>query len=279
MASGRTIASFRPRVWLLGLAIVPLLSWAADSDQALSTIIVTATRRPTLIQDEPLRVEAVPAEEIEENLVLPLAGLHPERAITTSLDAKWNARGWDVNLSVFDSEIRDALTALPGEGEKFEIVNGAGPRRAPGAEVLIGYVAGALQAIASWSYLHATEEVTPGARQDAPLVPRQAAEIGAILEDETRGRVGLEVGYTGRQALEYDPYRTVSPGFVELNALGELRFGEIAVFLNAINLTDVRQTHYDPLLRPSLGPGGNPITDVWAPLDGLTFNLGIRAEL
>jgi hypothetical protein len=67
--------------------------------------------------------------------------------------------------------------------------------------------------------------------------------------------------------------------FVELNALAEARFGDVAIFVNAINLTNVRQTNYDPLLRPSPGPGGNPITDVWAPLDGRTFNLGIRAEL
>jgi outer membrane receptor for ferrienterochelin and colicins len=71
----------------------------------------------------------------------------------------------------------------------------------------------------------------------------------------------------------------VSPSFIELNALGELRFGEISVFVNAINLTNVRQTNYDPLLRASPGPGGNPITDLWAPLAGRTFNLGIRAEL
>ncbi len=211
--------------------------------------------------------------------VLPLTGLHAERGTTASLDAKWSAHGWDVNLSVFASEIRDPLTALPAAGEKLEIVNGAGPRRAPGAEALIGYVAGPLHAIAAWSYLNATEEDTPGARQDAPLVPRNTAELGAILESEKRGRVGLEVGYTGRQAIAYDPYRSVSPGFVELNALGEIRFGDVAVFLNAVNLTDVRQTHYDPLLRPSPGPGGNPITDVWAPLDGRTFNLGVRAEL
>ena len=110
-------------------------------------------------------------------------------------------------------------------------------------------------------------------------MPRQAAELGAILESGRRGRVGLEVGYTGKQALAYDPYRHESPGFFELNALGELRFGEIALFLNAINVTNVRQTNYDPLLRPSPGPGGNPITDVWAPLAGRTFNLGIRAGL
>jgi outer membrane receptor for ferrienterochelin and colicins len=49
--------------------------------------------------------------------------------------------------------------------------------------------------------------------------------------------------------------------------------------VNATNLTNVRQTYCGPLLRPSPGPGGNPITDVWAPLAGRTFNLGIRAEL
>jgi iron complex outermembrane receptor protein len=211
--------------------------------------------------------------------VLPLNGVHAERALTASLDAKWSAHGWDVNASLFSSEIRDPLTALPAAGEKLEIVNGPGPRRAPGAELLIGYVAGPLHALASWSYVNATEEDTPGMRQDAPLVPRQAGELGVILESETRGRIGLEIGYTGRQAIAYDPYRSVSPGFVELNALAEVRFGEVAVFLNAINLTNVRQTNYDPLLRPSPGPGGNPITDVWAPLDGRTFNLGLRAEL
>ncbi|MBV8145498.1 MAG: TonB-dependent receptor [Gammaproteobacteria bacterium] len=221
-------------------------------------------------------------EEVEATSlgsVLPLTGVHAERATTASLDAKWSAHGWDINASVFTSEIRDPLTALPAAADKLEIVNGPGPRRAPGAEALIGYVAGPLHAIASWSYLHATEEDFPGARTSAPLVPRQAAEIGAILESERRGRIGLEVGYTGTQAIAYDPYRHESPGFFELNALGELRFGDIAVFVNAINLTDVRQTNYDPLLRPSLGPGGNPITDVWAPLAGRTFNLGVRAEL
>ena len=31
--------------------------------------------------------------------------------------------------------------------------------------------------------------------------------------------------------------------------------------------------------RTRPGPGGDPITDVWAPVDGRTFNLGTRAEL
>jgi len=111
------------------------------------------------------------------------------------------------------------------------------------------------------------------------LVPRQSAERGAIFASEKRRRLGFEIGYTGRQAVAYDPYPQVTPGFVELNALAEACFADIAVVMNAINLTNVRQTNYGPLLRPSPGPRGNPITDAWAPLDGRTFNLSVRAKL
>jgi iron complex outermembrane receptor protein len=211
--------------------------------------------------------------------LLPLRGLHAERAVTASLDAKWADGGWDVNASVFTSEIRDPMEAVSAPGEKLQLVNQPGPRRAPGAEALIRYLAGPLQLIASWSYLDVTEVATTPMRQGAPLVPRESGELAGILESEQRGRIGIELGYTGRQALTNDPFRSVSEPYFELNVLGELRFGAVSVFLNAINLTDVRQTHFDPLLRPTPGPGGNPITDVWAPLQGRTFNLGIRAEL
>src|ERR1700722_754984 len=49
----------------------PICGWADDDDDApLHQIVVTAPRAPGLIRDEPLRVEAVPAEEIEENLTV-----------------------------------------------------------------------------------------------------------------------------------------------------------------------------------------------------------------
>ena len=211
--------------------------------------------------------------------LLPLRGLHAERAVTESVDAKWADAGWDVNVSVFNSEIRDALTVQSAAGDKLQLFNAPGSRRAPGAEVLIHYVAGPLQAIGSWSYIDATEAALSGLRQAAPLVPRFSGELGAILESKKRGRVGLEVGYTGRQSLEDDPYRSVGEPYFELNALGEIRFGSVSIFLNAINLTNVRQTRFDPLIRTTQGLGGTPITEVWAPLDGRTFNVGIRADL
>jgi outer membrane receptor for ferrienterochelin and colicins len=211
--------------------------------------------------------------------LLPLRGLHAERAVTESLDAKWSDEGWDINVSVFSSEIRDALAVQSAPGEKLELVNAPGARRAPGAELLIHYVAGPLQVIGSYSHINATEASLSGLRQHAPLVPRNSAELAGILENKKRGRIGLEVGYTGRQALEDDPYRSMSEPYFELNALGAIRFGAVSIFLNAINLTNVRQTRFDPLLRTTPGLGGTPITEVWAPLDGRTFNVGIRSDL
>jgi iron complex outermembrane receptor protein len=211
--------------------------------------------------------------------LLPLRGLTAERATTASVDAKWADEGWDVNVSVFTSEILHPLEAIAAPDNKLELTNGSGPRRAPGAEVLIGYTEGPFEALASWAYLDATETPAPGLPREVPLVPRTTASLDGILESEKHGRVGLEFEYTGRQALEDDPYRAEAPGYFEINALAEIQFGEVSVFVNALNLTDVRQTHYDPLIRPSPGPGGDPITDVWAPLDGRTFNVGVRAEL
>jgi iron complex outermembrane receptor protein len=218
-------------------------------------------------------------EEIEAagfGALEPLRGLHAERAVTESLDGKWARKEWDINLSVFNSEIHHPLLAQPVGTQRIELVNAPASRRAPGAELLIHYVIGPLQMIGSWSYTDATELSPEGAREPAPLVPRHSAELGGILESETRGRIGLEMSYIGRQGLEDDPYRTVSKPYILLNALAEIRFKGVSIFLNAVNLTGTRQTNYDPLIRPTPGLAGDPITDVWAPLDGRTFNIGIR---
>lgn len=39
-----------------------------------------------------------------------------------------------------------------------------------------------------------------------------------------------------------------------------------------------RQTRFDPLLLPARAPDGRWTTDVRAPLDGRTFNAGVRLD-
>ena len=94
--------------------------------------------------------------------------------------------------------------------------------------------------------------------------------------DETGTRVGVEAFYTGVQAIEQDPYRTISRPYTTLGVLISQQVGRALVFLNGENLTDVRQTRYDPLLLPTSGDGGRWTTDEWAPLEGRIVNLGVR---
>ncbi|MDH4258844.1 MAG: TonB-dependent receptor, partial [Gammaproteobacteria bacterium] len=209
----------------------------------------------------------------------PLTGLRAERAGSASLDAQWAANGWEMNVSVFGSEIRHPLVVRPAASAgRLELVNGDAPRRVLGGEAFLHYVTGPLHVIASYTLLDVIDAVSGGARREADRIPRHTAELAALLEDEDRGRIGVEISYTGRQSLSDNPYRTTSPSYVEVNALAEIKFGETAIFLNGINLTDVRQAQYDPLLRPTPGAAGQRVTDVWAPVVGRVFNLGVRVE-
>jgi iron complex outermembrane receptor protein len=86
------------------------------------------------------------------------------------------------------------------------------------------------------------------------------------------------VYYTGRQRLEANPYRDESQPYVVLGLLVERRAGRARLFLNAENLTGVRQTRWDSLLRPRSGPDGRWTVDAWAPLDGRVLNGGVRFD-
>jgi len=63
-----------------------------------------------------------------------------------------------------------------------------------------------------------------------------------------------------------------------LGLLAERQFGKLRVFVNGENLTGIRQTRWDPLLRPSRGVDGRWTVDAWAPLEGRNVNGGIRVR-
>lgn len=210
----------------------------------------------------------------------PLDGLRAEKATSASIDVGWSVEGLEINGSVFGSWIRDPLSVRAGDQPgRVRLVNDQQSRRVKGAELLVHYVTGDLHLLASSTFLDATEESVTGGRQDVDRVPEIAAELAAILEDEERGRLGIEFSYTGRQRLAGNPYRSAGRSYVEVSALAELKLGEVSIFLNAMNLTNVRQTRWDPLLRPTPSADGERIVDAWTQLAGRVFNLGIKLDL
>lgn len=207
----------------------------------------------------------------------PYTGLDVERARNASLDVGRTLGPWELNATVFGSEIEDALMVRATDAGRLSLFNAAEPLRTWGSELLARFHQGPIHLTATHVYTRATEldPEQPG-RREVPLTPRHTAALVGAWESEEWGRAGAEVYYTGRQSLEDNPYRDTSEPYVVLGFLVERRIGAARVFLNAENLLDTRQTAYDRLVLPSRSPEGRWITDVWAPLEGRVFNAGVR---
>jgi outer membrane receptor for ferrienterochelin and colicins len=128
---------------------------------------------------------------------------------------------------------------------------------------------------ATYAYVHSREGVG-ASRADTPLTPRHSAGLVGMWEREDRGRIGVETYFTGQQRLEDNPYRSQSEHYILFGGLVECRFGRVRLFVNAENLGNVRQTRWEPLVRPSQAVDGRWTVDAWAPLDGRVINGGVR---
>lgn len=223
-------------------------------------------------------------EEIEAaglSRLEPLGKLEAETATTSSLDVGYASGPIEANVTLFASNMNDTTRIEPVGpavlANRVRLINVPGQTRIRGSELLLRYRRGAYTLTGSYVYVDASEPDPNGlGRRTVPLTPKHTAGLVAMWEEHDRGRLGLEVYYTGRQPLEDNPYRTSGKPYFELGLLGEVVVGKARLFLNAENLLGIRQTRYNGLLRPSRAADGRWTVDAWAPLEGFTLNGGIR---
>lgn len=201
--------------------------------------------------------------------------LQAERGTSASLDLTRALGANAITATVFASRIENPLEV--DRSVSYALVNQTAEASNVGVELLGTWRRGAYVATTNYTYVRAREGARNN-RQDAELTPRHSAGLVGMWEPEGRGRVGLEVYYTGRQRLEANPYRDQSRPYVVVGVLAERRVGPVRLFLNAENVTGVRQTRWNSMLRPSPGPDGRWTVDAWAPLDGRVFNGGLRFD-
>lgn len=206
--------------------------------------------------------------------LLPSNNLRAERARSGTLDVTGTVAGMEVVGTVFASTIKRRVIAsrdvfVPPSGPDstyLRLSNAAEDLVNQGLELLARAPVAGARVTASYTLVDS----------DEPLTPRHQAGLVIMWESESRGRVGFETYYVGEQRLEDDPYRSRSRPNVHVGLLIERRFGPVRVWLNGENLLGFRQTRYASLVRPTPGLGGRWTTDVWGPLEGRSFNLGLR---
>lgn len=219
-------------------------------------------------------------EEIEAaglSRLQPYARLKAEVADTASIDFGYAHGPVEANVSLFASNIDNAVQLRTIDADRVTLANADGLTRTRGAELLLRYRWRAVTLTGSYVHTDATEPDPAGSgRRAVPLTPRDTAGLVAMWEKHGRGRIGLEAYYTGRQEVDDNLYRTRGRPYVELGAMGELVLGKTSLFVNAENILNVRQTRFDPLLLPRRAPAGSWTVDAWAPTDGFVVNGGVR---
>lgn len=228
-----------------------------------------------------------PTPLIEEADVVGLArvrgfsDLRAEKVRQVSADVTRTMGALEITGTLFRSEIVHAVVV--GESSlngTINLLNAPVPTRTSGASLYAVYNRDPVAITALYGYTR-SREWSPDRAQvvEAALTPRQSAGLDFAFEaDETGTRAGLEVFYTGRQALEDNPYRKVSVPFTTIGVLVEQKFGRASIFINGENLTGVRQTRFDPLLLPRQTSTGKWTTSQWAPLEGRVLNAGLRVS-
>ena len=196
-----------------------------------------------------------------------------ERGRSASLDVTRSLGPASFTTTLFASNIRHPIDV--NRDVRYELINLSEPTNNVGVELLGAWRRKPFSITGTYTYVRA-REFHDGRRVDAPLTPRHGFGIVGMWEKGGKWRIGVESYYTGRQRLEGNPYRSASEPYAVFGFLGERKLGPVRLFINAENLNDIRQTRWNPLLRPDRGVDGRWTVDAWAPLDGRVFNGGIR---
>lgn len=208
--------------------------------------------------------------------IAPLGVLEPEHANTLSGDVTWTRASVEVTTTLFYSRVENALMfseqSAPFVGR---IVNAAQPTRTRGTEFIARHHEDNLDVIVTHMYVWSMEAADGGGTREVPLNPRHSGSFDLVWRFGA-SQIGVEAFYTGRQALEQNPFRERGSPYVLWGGLFMHRIGRSQLYLNAENLGDVRQTKSERLLLRWRAPDGRWSTDAWAPLEGRTINAGVR---
>jgi iron complex outermembrane receptor protein len=201
--------------------------------------------------------------------------LEAERGVSASFDLSHTDGPLSYTATVFASRVNAPMHVE--RSPSYVLSNLHDPTTNVGLELLGTLRHERVSVTATYTYVRARETVE-AIEEDVPLTPRNSAGIVGMWEAENAGRVGIEWYYTGRQSLDENPYRTSSDPYMILGLLAEKQFGRVRFFVNGENLTDVRQTRWDPVLRPTRAVDGRWTVDAWAPLEGRNINGGLRVR-
>jgi iron complex outermembrane receptor protein len=214
---------------------------------------------------------------------------HAEHATGYALDVTHTSGGFELRGTAYRTVIKNALVmrAAPGD-EDFDLVNADEQAYVQGADVSMRYFAHPLQWTLMYSFANTMRpmiseiigedfEVDTTLHREIPVTPQHAVDLDIAHVAENSHTIGVDFHFVGNQFLTDTSFATSKP-YVTINARLEQHIGRTIFFVRGLNVTNVHQAQFAPVLRAATGPGGQWPRDAWAPLDGFVLNAGLRLK-
>ena len=110
--------------------------------------------------------------------------------------------------------------------------------------------------------------------KEFPLVAKNRLNNVLVYEIEDKLKVGLEAYYYSSQKLNDG---TTGKSYWLCGLMAEKLWKKFSLFINFENILDVRQTKFDTIYTGTIT---NPVfRDIYAPLDGIVINAGLKIKL
>ncbi|MBC8510507.1 MAG: TonB-dependent receptor [Cryomorphaceae bacterium] len=104
------------------------------------------------------------------------------------------------------------------------------------------------------------------------LTPKHSIKGDLLFVVDNKWRIGWDYDYKSGQFLNSGH---ITESLFTTGVIVERTIDNFVIFLNAENFTDVRQSNVGDVLTD----GSPQFTEVWAPLDGYFFNMGLKIKL
>ena len=104
------------------------------------------------------------------------------------------------------------------------------------------------------------------------LTPKHSIKGDLLFVVDDKWRIGWDYDYKSGQFLNNGH---ITESLFTTGVIVERTIDNFVIFLNAENFTDVRQSNVGDVLSD----GSSQFTEVWAPLDGFFFNMGLKIKM
>jgi iron complex outermembrane receptor protein len=162
---------------------------------------------------------------------------------------------------------------LVSNGSNFEFQNANGYTQSFGAETFFKFGFYNFVFFMGYTYTNATNHFN-NTETVLTLTPRHSVKGDLLYALPGKWRVGLDYEFKSSQLLTSGRN---TKAYWTYGVLVEYTHKNYTLFGNVENYTNIRQTKYESLLST---PNNTPqFTEVWAPLDGIVLNMGLKIRL